>query len=113
MVARSPPASTRYLMLVHLPRDHGAAAVRNAVTETVQTLPPHLMRSLTWDQGIEMTSHRAFTITPDIPVHVCAPASPWQRRSNENTNGLLRQYLPGAPNCPATPARTWTLPPPN
>ncbi len=77
--------STRYLMLVHLPRDHGAAAVRNALTETVQTLPPHLMRSLTWHQGIEMASHRAFTVTPDIPVYVCDPASPWQRGSNENT----------------------------
>jgi transposase, IS30 family len=86
--------STRYLMLVHLPRDHGAAAVRNALTETVQTLPPHLMRSLTWDQGIEMASHRAFTVTTDIPVYFCDPASPWQRGSNENTNGLLRQYFP-------------------
>jgi IS30 family transposase len=86
--------STRYLMLVHLPRDHGAAAVRNALTKTVQTLPPHLMRSLTWDQGIEMASHRAFTVTTDIPVYFCDPASPWQRGSNENTNGLLRQYFP-------------------
>ncbi|GGY12026.1 hypothetical protein GCM10010358_75560 [Streptomyces minutiscleroticus] len=93
VVERSPTASTRYLMLVHLPRDHGAAAVRNALTETVQTLPPRLMPSLTWDQGIEMTSHRAFTITTDIPVHFCDPASPWQCGSNGNTNGRLRQYF--------------------
>lgn len=75
---------------MHLPRDHGAAAVRNALTATAQTLPPHLKRTLTWDQGIEMASHRAFTVTTDIPVYFCHPASPWQRGSNENTNGLLR-----------------------
>ncbi|MFD5065988.1 MULTISPECIES: IS30 family transposase [unclassified Streptomyces] len=86
--------STRYLMLVHLPHGHGAAAVRTALAETVQTLPPHLKRSLTWDQGCEMASHHAFTITTDVPVYFCEPGSPWQRGSNENTNGLLRQYFP-------------------
>ncbi|WP_181789706.1 IS30 family transposase [Streptomyces phytophilus] len=86
--------STRYLMLVHLPTDHSAAAVLTALTDTVQTLPPHLKRSLTWDQGSEMAAHHAFSIATDIPVYFCDPGSPWQRGSNENTNGLLRQYFP-------------------
>ncbi|MFD5468821.1 IS30 family transposase [Kitasatospora sp. NPDC127059] len=86
--------STRYVMLLHLPGDHGAEAVRDALTETVQTLPAHLKRSLTWDQGSEMASHHVFTIATDVPVYFCDPASPWQRGSNENTNGLLRQYFP-------------------
>jgi len=86
--------STRYLMLVHLPIGHTAIATRNALATTVQTLPRHLWRSLTWDQGSEMAAHKAFTVATDIPVYFCDPASPWQRGSNENTNGLLRQYLP-------------------
>ncbi|WP_373466926.1 IS30 family transposase [Streptomyces umbrinus] len=86
--------TTRYVMLVHLPIDHSAASTRDALVETVQTLPPHLRRSLTWDQGSEMAAHQAFTIATDIPVYFCNPASPWQRGSNENTNGLLRQYFP-------------------
>jgi len=61
--------STRYLMLVHLPHGHSAAAVRTALAETVQALPPHLMRSLTWDQGTEMAYHHHFTVTTDIPVY--------------------------------------------
>ncbi|WEH15535.1 IS30 family transposase [Streptomyces sp. VNUA24] len=86
--------STRYLMLLHLPHGHSAAAVRTALVDTVQTLPPHLKRSLTWDQGTEMAYHHNFTVTTDVPVYFCDPASPWQRGSNENTNGLLRQYFP-------------------
>ncbi|MET7760468.1 IS30 family transposase [Streptomyces sp. NPDC005389] len=86
--------STRYVMLVHLPTGHSALATRNALASTVQTLPPHLWRSLTWDQGSEMAAHRSFTLATDIPVYFCDPASPWQRGSNENTNGLLRQYFP-------------------
>ncbi|MFJ3646991.1 IS30 family transposase [Streptomyces murinus] len=86
--------ATRYVMLVHLPIGHSAMATRNALTATVQTLPPHLWRSLTWDQGSEMAAHRSFTVATDIPVYFCDPASPWQRGSNENTNGLLRQYFP-------------------
>ncbi|WP_445038315.1 IS30 family transposase [Streptomyces hayashii] len=86
--------ATRYVMLPHLPGDHGAETVRDALTATVQTLPVHLKRSLTWDQGSEMGRHREFTIATDIPVYFCDPASPWQRGSNENTNGLLRQYFP-------------------
>ncbi len=86
--------STRYVMLLHLPIDHTAEAVRDALTRTVLTLPAHLRRSLTWDQGKEMSQHRRFTIATDVPVYFCDPHSPWQRGSNENTNGLLRQYFP-------------------
>ncbi|WP_314244272.1 IS30 family transposase [Streptomyces sp. DSM 40907] len=86
--------STRYLMLVHLPNGHGAAAVRKALVDTVQTLPPHLKRSLTWDQGAEMAAHHAFSVATDVPAYFCDPGSPWQRGSNENTTGLLRQYFP-------------------
>lgn len=86
--------ATRYVMLVHLPARHDATSVRDALIDTVKGLPAHLKRSLTWDQGSEMAGHRAFTIATDIPVFFCDPASPWQRGSNENTNGLLRQYFP-------------------
>nr|WP_203218107.1 IS30 family transposase [Nocardia terpenica] len=86
--------STRYVMLVHLPQGRGAEQMRDALQRTVTTLPPHLMRSLTWDQGSELAEHHQFSIATDIPVYFCDPASPWQRGSNENTNGLLRQYFP-------------------
>ena len=72
----------------------GAVEVRNALVETIQQLPAHLRGSLTWDQGSEMAGHKSFTIATDCPVYFCDPASPWQRGSNENTNGLLRQYFP-------------------
>ncbi|MFE6332566.1 IS30 family transposase [Streptomyces sp. NPDC057798] len=86
--------ATRYVMLLHLPSGRGTELVRDALVDTVQSLPAHLKRSLTWDQGSEMGRHREFTIATDIPVYFCDPASPWQRGSNENTNGLLRQYFP-------------------
>ncbi|WFB09141.1 IS30 family transposase [Streptomyces sp. LX-29] len=86
--------ATRYVMLLHLPEGRSAELVRDALVTTVKTLPAHLVRSLTWDQGSEMAAHGAFTLATDIPVYFCDPASPWQRGSNENTNGLLRQYFP-------------------
>ncbi|MFJ7281099.1 IS30 family transposase [Kitasatospora sp. NPDC098663] len=86
--------ATRYVMLLQLPHGRTAEHVRNALVETVQTLPGHLVRSLTWDQGSEMAAHGSFTVATGIPVYFCDPASPWQRGSNENTNGLLRQYFP-------------------
>jgi IS30 family transposase len=86
--------ATRYVMLVHLPGSHDAEAVRDGLVKTVAALPAHLRGSLTWDQGAEMARHRQFTVATGMPVYLCDPASPWQRGSNENTNGLLRQYFP-------------------
>ena len=86
--------TTRYVLLVHLGRDYGAERVRDGLAATITTLPAHLRRSLTWDQGGEMAGHAAFTIATGVPVYFCDPHSPWQRGSNENTNGLLRQYFP-------------------
>ncbi|GAA1104574.1 hypothetical protein GCM10009642_48990 [Nocardiopsis metallicus] len=86
--------STRYTLLVHLEQGRRSDYVRDALAQTMATLPAHLRRSLTWDQGAEMGRHHEFTLATDIPVYFCDPASPWQRGSNENTNGLLRQYFP-------------------
>jgi len=86
--------STRYVMLVHLPGGHSAEEVRDGLIAAMATLPEHLRGSLTWDQGSEMGAHKQFTIATNMPVYFCDPASPWQRGSNENTNGLLRQYFP-------------------
>jgi IS30 family transposase len=85
---------TRYLLLVQLPQGRDAAHVRDQLITAMSTLPTHLMRSLTWDQGAEMAAHREFSLATDMPVFFCDPASPWMRGSNENTNGLLRQYFP-------------------
>ncbi|MEV3966426.1 IS30 family transposase [Nocardia sp. NPDC050193] len=86
--------STRYTMLIHLPTGHDAETVRDGLIATISTLPAHLRGSLTWDQGCEMARHRQFSMATDMQVYFCDPASPWQRGSNENTNGLLRQYFP-------------------
>ena len=86
--------STRYVMLLHLPDGRRAEQVRDAMTATIQTLPASLRRTLTWDQGTEMAQHRQFTVDTGVDVFFCDPHSPWQRGSNENTNGLLRQYFP-------------------
>ena len=102
--------TTRFTLLLHLPRmaehgeprrkngpalaGHGAAAVREAITRTIATLPTQLRRSLTWDQGAEMAEHARLSIDAGVQVYFCDPHSPWQRATNENTNGLLRQYFP-------------------
>lgn len=103
--------TTRFTMLLHLPRlaghggaprmkngpalaGHGAEAVRDAITRTIITLPEEMRRSLTWDQGAEMAQHDRLKIDAGVQVYFCDPQSPWQRGTNENTNGLLRQYFP-------------------
>jgi IS30 family transposase len=102
--------STRFTMLLHLPRmtefgqprvkngpalaGHGAGAVRDAIASSIVTLPKQLRRSLTWDQGAEMAQHVQLRIKTGLPIYFCDPHSPWQRGTNENTNGLLRQYFP-------------------
>jgi len=84
---------SRYLMLVKVP-DRGAATVAAALAQKISKLPIELRRSLTWDRGSEMAAHRDFSLATDMQVYFCDPQSPWQRGSNENTNGLLRQYFP-------------------
>ena len=103
--------STRFTMLLHLPpmdghgdqarvkngpalAGHGAEAVRDAIATTITTLPEQLRRSLTWDQGAEMAQHAQLRIDTGLAIYFCDPHSPWQRGTNENTNGLLRQYFP-------------------
>ena len=103
--------TTRFTLLLHLPRmpghghearvkngpalaGHGAEAVRDAIARTIITLPEELRRSLTWDQGAEMAQHAALKVDAGVQVYFCEPHSPWQRGTNENTNGLLRQYFP-------------------
>ncbi|WP_193373303.1 IS30 family transposase [Nocardiopsis xinjiangensis] len=90
--------ASRYVMLVHLPGNRDTTTVRDALIRTVTTLPEHLRRSLAWDQGAEMGLHHQFSTATGMPVYFCDPASPWQRGSNENTNGLLRQYFPKGTN---------------
>ncbi|MCV7216329.1 IS30 family transposase [Mycobacterium crocinum] len=86
--------ATRFVMLLHLPDGHTAEAVQDAIVAKITELPEHLRLSLTWDQGKEMANHRAITEATDLDIYFCDPHSPWQRGSNENTNGLLRQYFP-------------------
>jgi transposase, IS30 family len=86
--------TSRYVMLLHLPNGRDAHGVEQAMREAISTLPAELGRSITWDQGKEMAHHARFTIATGIPVYFCDPHKPWQRGSNENTNGLLRQYMP-------------------
>jgi IS30 family transposase len=102
--------TTRFTMLLHLPpmdshggprekngpalAGHGAEAVRDAIATTITTLPEQLRRSLTWDQGAEMAAHAQIRVDTGLPIYFCDPHSPWQRGTNENTNGLLRQYFP-------------------
>ena len=103
--------TTRFTMLLHLPRmpghgqqqrvhngpplaGHGAQAVRDAIAESITTLPQQLRRSLAWDQGTEMAQHAQLRIDTNLDIYFCDPQSPWQRGTNENTNDLLRQYFP-------------------
>ena len=85
--------ATRFVMLLHLPNDHGALAVQDAIVTKMAQLPAILRRTLTWDQGIEMANHATIAKATDLDIYFCDPHSPWQRGSNENTNGLLRQYF--------------------
>src|ERR1039457_5201720 len=86
--------STRYTLLLHLGAGKDALSVKKAMKKAIRTLPSKLVKTITWDQGCEMGRHVDFTIETNIPVYFCDPHSPWQRGSNENTNGLLRQYMP-------------------
>ena len=103
--------TTRFTLLLHLPRmdghgdgprvkngpalaGHGAEAVRDAIARVIMTLPEQLRRSLTWDQGAEMAEHIRLRIDTGLAIYFCEPRSPWQRGTNKNTNGLLRQYFP-------------------
>jgi transposase, IS30 family len=85
---------TGFLLLLYLPDDHGAVAVQNAMINKISRLPELLRQTLTWDQGIEMANHVQIAAATDLDIYFCDPHSPWQRGSNENTNGLLRQYFP-------------------
>jgi IS30 family transposase len=89
---------THYGIIVNLPADHTAASVNAAAIAAFATLPRHLKRTLTWDQGVEMAAHQDFTTATGIPVYFCEPHSPWQRGANENFNGLARQYFPKGTN---------------
>jgi IS30 family transposase len=86
--------ATRYVLLLHLPDGRDAATVDAAMRHAITKLPRQFFRTITWDQGKEMVRHAAFTIDTGIQIYFCDPHSPWQRGSNENTNGLLRQYMP-------------------
>jgi len=82
------------ILLAALPGGRSAPEVRDALVGKILVLPEHLRRSLTWDRGHEMAEHLQFTVETGVAVYFCDPSSPWQRGTNENTNGLLRQYLP-------------------
>ncbi len=86
--------TTRFTMLCHLPKGRSATEVNAAIVTTMSTLPEQLRRTLTWDQGRELTNHAQLALETDLDVFFCDPHSPWQRGTNENTNGLLRQYFP-------------------
>ncbi len=86
--------STGFVALLHLPDRHGALEVQDAMITTMRQLPERLRKTVTWDQGSEMANHVQITLATDVAIYFCDPASPWQRGTNENTNGLLRQYFP-------------------
>jgi IS30 family transposase len=86
--------ATRYVILLHLPGDHTAVTVQEAMVAAMADLPATLRRTLTWDQGKEMANHAQIANATGLQIYFCDPHAPWQRGSNENTNGLLRQYFP-------------------
>ncbi len=86
--------STRFVLLLHLPDGRKAEKVNAAMRQAIAGLPVELVRSITWDQGKELSAHAAFKVDTGVQVYFCDPHSPWQRGANENTNGLLRQYMP-------------------
>ena len=92
--------ATRFVMLVHIPYDRNAERVAYLLAQKMETLPEFMRKSITWDQGEEMARHAKFTVRTGMPVYFCDPHSPWQRGSNENTNGLLRQYFPKGTDLP-------------
>ena len=96
--------ATRYVMLLHLPARHGALEVQDAMITAMSRLPDTLRRTLTWDQGIEMANHARIAEATGLDIYFCDPHSPWQRGSNENTNGLLRQYFPKSSDLSVFPA---------
>jgi IS30 family transposase len=98
--------TTRFTLLLHLRQGRAATSVEDAMRRAIRTLPRELLRTVTWDQGAEMATHASFTVATGVPIYFCDPHSPWQRGSNENTNGLLRQYLPkGSDLSRVTPAQ--------
>ncbi|MFE2066289.1 IS30 family transposase [Streptomyces sp. NPDC059467] len=101
--------STRYLMLMHLPQGSSAAAVRDALVDAIQTLPEHLTRSLTWDQGSEMASHHTFSVTTGIPLYFCNAGSPWQGGSNEKRTACCGSTSPGTDQARHTPEHLDTV----
>jgi IS30 family transposase len=104
---------SRYVLLFPLADGLTAERMRPALTAAVLRLPHQLRRSLTWDQGREMAEHLQFTIDSGVQVDFCDPRSPWQRGTNENTNGLLRHTCPGASTCASSTRPRWTRSPPS
>lgn len=98
--------TTRYVLLLHLPDGREAEKVNAAMKKAITKLPGELVRSITWDQGKELSSHAAFKVDTGVQVYFCDPHSPWLRGSNENTNGLLRQYMPKGTASRSTAPRT-------
>src|SRR4029453_15788691 len=104
--------TTGFVVLLHLPEDRTAATLADAMSAKVPEIPEILRRSLTWDQGSEMALHTKITEETGLPIYFCDPHSPWQRGTNENTNGLLREYLPKTPPfCFSGPACSTKTPP--
>jgi IS30 family transposase len=99
--------TTRLVLLLHLEHGRSAASVDAEMRKAIATLPEELRRSITWDQGAEMANHASFTIETGIPIYFCDPHAPWQRGSNENTNGLLRQCLPKGTDLSQSKAHSW------